>query len=80
MGNIIDISSIDYAEGRVFDFEDESSIQPSFLETFDYAGPRQRVSYQMTEFTAVCPFSGLPDTGIVWVDYIPDKIYLNSKN
>jgi 7-cyano-7-deazaguanine reductase len=57
----MDNSSIDYAEGRVFDFEDESSIQPSFLETFDYAGPRQRVSYQMTEFTAVCPFSGLPD-------------------
>ena len=25
----------------------------------------------MNEFTAVCPFSGLPDTGKVWVDYIP---------
>ena len=25
----------------------------------------------MNEFAAVCPFSGLPDTGIVWVDYIP---------
>ena len=49
----MDNSSIDYAEGRVFDFEDESSIQPSLLETFDCAGPRQRVSYQMTEFTAV---------------------------
>ena len=36
----MDNSSIDYAEGRVFDFEDESSIQPIFLETFDYAGPR----------------------------------------
>jgi len=33
----MDTSSIDYAEGRVFDFEDESSIQPSFLETFEYA-------------------------------------------
>ena len=75
----MDNSSIDYAEGRVFDFEDESSIQPSFLETFDYAGPRQRVSYQMTEFTAVCPFSGLPDTGIVWVDYIPRQKLLELK-
>ena len=27
----------------------------------------------MNEFAAVCPFSGLPDTGIVWVDYIPQK-------
>ena len=75
----MDTSSIDYAEGRVFDFEDESSIQPSFLETFDYAGPRQRVSYQMTEFAAVCPFSGLPDTGIVWVDYIPRQKLLELK-
>ena len=52
----MDTSSIDYAEGRVFDFEDERSIQPSFLETFEYAGQRQRVSYQMKEFAAVCHF------------------------
>ena len=31
----MDAPSIDYGEGRVFDFDDESSIQPSFLETFD---------------------------------------------
>ena len=75
----MDTSSIDYAEGRIFDFEDESTIQPSFLETFGYAGPRQRVSYQMNEFAAVCPFSGMPDTGIVWVDYIPRQKLLELK-
>ena len=75
----MDTSSIDYAEGRVFDFEDESSIQPSYLETFEYEGPRQRVNYQMNEFAAVCPFSGLPDTGIVWVDYIPRQKLLELK-
>ena len=63
--------NIEYAEGRVISFEDESAIQPSFLEIFTYTGPRQHVSYQMNEFAAVCPFSGLPDTGIVWVEYIP---------
>ena len=25
----------------------------------------------MNEFAAVCPFSSLPDTGIIWVEYIP---------
>ena len=75
----MDTSSIEYAEGRVFDFDDESIIKPSFLETFDYAGPRQRVSYQINEFAAVCPFSGLPDTGIVWVDYIPRQKLLELK-
>ena len=67
----MDKPNIEYAEGRVISFEDESAIQPSFLEIFTYAGPRQHVSYQMNEFAAVCPFSGLPDTGIVWVEYIP---------
>jgi 7-cyano-7-deazaguanine reductase len=73
-------SSIDYAEGRVFTFEDESSIRPDFLQTINYSGPRQRVSYQMKEFAAVCPFSGLPDTGIVWVDYIPNKKLVELKS
>ena len=67
----MDKSSIDYAEGRIFPFDDESAIRPDFLQTIDYSGPRQRISYQMNEFAAVCPFSGLPDTGIVWVDCIP---------
>jgi len=52
----MDTSSIDYAEGRVFTFEDESAIRPGFLETIEYSGPRQHVSYQMNEFAAVCPF------------------------
>ena len=75
----MDTLSVDYAEGRVFDFVDESSIKTNFLETFDYAGPRQRVNYKMKEFAAVCPFSGLPDTGIVWVEYIPRQKLLELK-
>ena len=66
-------SSIDYAEGGVFSFDDESAMHTEFLKTLDYSGPRQRISYQMNEFAAVCPFSGLPDTGIVWVDYVPQN-------
>ena len=75
----MDTLSVNYAEGRVFDFVDESSIKTSFLETFDYVGPRQRVNYKMKEFAAVCPFSGLPDTGIVWVEYIPRQKLLELK-
>ena len=76
----MDGSSIDYAEGRVFSFDDESAIGPDFLQTIDYSGPRQRISYQMNEFSAVCPFSGLPDTGIVWVDYIPQNKLVELKS
>ena len=76
----MDGSSIDYAEGRVFSFDDESAIGPDFLQTIDYSGPRQRINYQMNEFAAVCPFSGLPDTGIVWVDYIPQNKLVELKS
>ena len=75
----MDKPNIEYAEGRVISFEDEGAIQPSFLEIFTYTGPRQHVSYQMNEFAAVCPFSGLPDTGIVWVEYIPRQILVELK-
>ena len=76
----MDRSSIDYAEGRVFSFDDESAIRPDILQTIEYSGPRQRVSYQMNEFAAVCPFSGLPDTGIVWVNYIPENKLIELKS
>ena len=72
--------SIDYTEGWVFPFEDESAIRPNFFQTIDYSGPRQRISYQMNEFAAVCPFSRLPDTGIVWVDYIPQNKLVELKS
>ena len=72
--------SIDYAEGRVYSLDDVSEIRPDFLQTIDYSGPRQRISYQMNEFAAVCPFSGLPDTGIVWVDYIPQNKLVELKS
>ena len=76
----MDGSSIDYAEGGVFSFDDESAISPDFFQTIDYSGPRQRINYQMNEFAAVCPFSGLPDTGIVWVEYIPQNKLIELKS
>ena len=76
----MDGSSIDYAEGRIFSFDDKSAIHQDFLQTIEYSGPRQRISYQMSEFATVCRFSGFPDTGIVWVDYIPQNRLVELKS
>lgn len=63
------------AEGKVLNFVDESHIDVQVLETFPYSGRRQLVEYKTTEFSAVCPFSGLPDVGTLLLEYIPqDKI------
>lgn len=59
------------AEGKTLPFQDPSVVDVSVLETFPYEGPNQRITYTTTEFSAVCPFSGLPDIGTVTIDYIP---------
>lgn len=43
---------------------------------------RQRVRYETEagEFTAVCPFSGLPDFGVVRVEYVPGDWILELKS
>ncbi len=70
----------EYAEGEVYDFQDESAIKPEVLETFAYSGPKQKVCYRLNEFSAVCPFSGLPDYGIVEMTYIPDALLVELKS
>ena len=76
----MDGPSIDYIEGRVFSFDDESAIRLDFLQTIDYSGTQQRISYQMNVFTSVPPFSGLPDAEIVWVDYITQNKLVELKS
>ena len=61
------------AEGKQFEFLDESHINPGFLETFDFDSPNQLIITETDEFNAVCPFSGLPDFAYVKIEYHPDK-------
>jgi 7-cyano-7-deazaguanine reductase len=61
------------AEGMTLPFKDPTHINASVLETFEYDGVRQRVTYETEEFTAVCPFSGLPDIGVFLVEYVPSS-------
>lgn len=58
-----------------FPFDGYEKIDVEVLETFnfEYAGRKTEIEIDTDEFTAVCPFSGLPDFGSVIVRYIPDK-------
>ena len=60
------------AEGKQFEFLDESHINPGFLETFDFDSPNQIIITETDEFSSVCPFSGLPDLAYVKIEYHPD--------
>lgn len=68
------------AEGKIFSFDDESHIKSDFLESIDYTGNPQKIKYETDEFSAVCPFSGLPDIARIEIDYIPDKKIVELKS
>ena len=59
------------AEGRTVSFTGPEQIDASLLETFEYEGPEQEIVTETNEFTAVCPYSGLPDFARLTISYIP---------
>ena len=59
------------AEGRTFDYVDESHIDADLLDVFDFNSPEQYIKTETNEFSAVCPFSGLPDISYVKIEYFP---------
>ncbi|MFO8101759.1 MAG: preQ(1) synthase [Dehalococcoidia bacterium] len=59
------------AEGMQFEFQDESHIRPDLLQVFDFDSPAQYIKTETREFSAVCPFSGLPDLAHVIIEYYP---------
>ena len=59
------------------------------LDTFpyEYVGREITISFEMPEFTAICPFSDFPDFAVIKLDYVPNercielkslKLYINS--
>ena len=59
------------------------------LDTFpyEYVGREISISFEMPEFTAICPFSDFPDFAVIKLDYVPNercielkslKLYVNS--
>ena len=59
------------AQGKVLKFETEKNIDYKVLETIKYTGGDQLIEYKTREFSAVCPFSGLPDIADVIIRYRP---------
>ncbi|MAO87044.1 MAG: NADPH-dependent 7-cyano-7-deazaguanine reductase QueF [Candidatus Marinimicrobia bacterium] len=59
------------AEGQLLEFDSEDSIRPELLETFEFDSPDQYIKTETDEFSAVCPFSGLPDLAYIKIEYFP---------
>jgi 7-cyano-7-deazaguanine reductase len=59
------------AEGRTIHFVGPEAIEAAVLETFEYTGPEQEIFTETKEFSAVCPYSGLPDFATLAIKYVP---------
>jgi 7-cyano-7-deazaguanine reductase len=67
---------------RRFDTESEDRIDVTVLEAipFDYPGSATEVVYETDEFTAVCPWTGLPDFARLVIRYVPGKSLIELKS
>ena len=68
------------AEGRTVPFVGPEHVDVAVLETFPYEGPEQEIVTETKEFSAVCPFSGLPDFATLTIRYIPGKACVELKS
>lgn len=63
-------------------FEGVNAIDPRCLDTFpyEYVGKDIDIRIETDEFTAVCPWSGLPDFATIRVNYIPRKVCIELRS
>ncbi len=52
------------------------------LETFPNPAPRRdyRIHFETDDFTSVCPVTGQPDFARIDIDYVPDRVCVESKS
>ena len=67
---------------RIHEEKTNAAIDRDCLLAFDYeyAGADSEVVIEMNEFTAECPWTGLPDFGSLEVRYIPDRLCIELKS
>ena len=60
----------------------EEAIDTDCLLAFEYEYPEQasEVSVDTDEFTAVCPWTGLPDYGTLFISYVPSRSCIELKS
>lgn len=55
---------------------------PDILEVFanQHRNSPYVVGLDCFEFTSLCPMTGQPDYGKIWIDYVPDQLCVESKS
>ena len=67
---------------RRYDAETPAAIDGKVLDSFPYenAGRTVVLNIETSEFTTVCPWSGLPDFATIRINYIPRKLCIELRS
>ena len=66
---------------------EEMDLYPLDTFPYEFPGRKIKINFEMTEFTAICPFSDFPDFATIRLEYVPNercvelkslKLYINS--
>ncbi len=65
-----------------WDIKDYNEIKREILRTFPYENKGKDITIKLEtdEFSAVCPWSGLPDYGEIILEYVPSDVILELKS
>ena len=82
MAKVNDLQEAYSALDHSYEVRDDTAIDTSCLLAFDYDYPGSECEVVMDtdEFTAVCPWTGLPDLGTLTVRYVPGETLLELKS
>jgi 7-cyano-7-deazaguanine reductase len=65
----------------------EMELFPLDTFAYEFPGRKIKIDFEITEFTAICPFSDFPDFATIRLEYVPNercvelkslKLYINS--
>ena len=59
-----------------------TSPDEAVLETFENANQQRNywIQFKTSEFTSLCPITGQPDFATITIEYIPEKLCVESKS
>src|SRR5260370_28440970 len=71
------LTLLGYSEARI-----PASPSEARLETFSNPAPNRNywIHFETDDFTSVCPVTGQPDFARIDIDYVPDRLCVESKS
>jgi 7-cyano-7-deazaguanine reductase len=59
---------------------EEMNLCPLDTFLYEYPGRHININFEITEFTAICPFSDFPDFATLTIEYVPNEVCVELKS